>query len=57
MHPDLAAWDGSDVFLPDGKNAYILVTERVRALLREHRITNVTAVPLDEVEDFAGVRD
>lgn len=42
MHPDLSKWDGTDIFLPQGRNAFVFVTDRVRRALVAARITNVS---------------
>jgi|WetSurMetagenome_2_1015567.scaffolds.fasta_scaffold492134_1 hypothetical protein len=42
-------WDGSDFFIIWPLPLFILVTERVRAFVKQHRLLNVTFAPFNEM--------
>lgn len=46
MYFDELTWDGSDFFLPAGQNAYIIVTEGVKDVFREHTVHGFDFTPL-----------
>ncbi|GAP11842.1 hypothetical protein BECAL_03036 [Bellilinea caldifistulae] len=48
LYFDEADWDGSDIFLI--RNHGIVVTQKVRNLLKKSKVTNVQLIPLVEVE-------
>ena len=43
------AWDGSDLFMPEGNGGWKFVTEEVREVFKKAKIKNVTFTPLSEV--------
>jgi hypothetical protein len=47
---DPATWDGSDLFMPQGKNSFWLATESVVAALKKLRIRNITYTLISEVQ-------
>jgi hypothetical protein len=53
---DEANWDGSDFFTVNGYPKYILVTERVKALIIEHKLTNCALIPSHKLEWSSGIR-
>lgn len=50
MYFDPASWSGDDFFVPEGRNAYSFVTERVVELFRNAGLTGASFTPLEEVE-------
>lgn len=48
FHFPLESWDGSDFFTPEG-GGEIIVTERVKDLLKKHKVTNVV---LENIKDI-----
>ena len=48
FHFPLESWDGSDFFTPEG-GGDIIVTERVKDLLKKHKVTNVV---LENIKDM-----
>ncbi|MFG0335780.1 MAG: hypothetical protein ACF8TS_20665 [Maioricimonas sp. JB049] len=50
MYFDESTWDGSDFFCPAGTNAFILVTERAKAVLESGDLKECRFAPLNEVE-------
>jgi hypothetical protein len=47
---DSKTWDGSDFFMPAGRNAYTCVVERVRDALLDHGVKGFKFVKLTEEE-------
>ncbi len=45
-----ASWDGSDVFMPEGRGGWVIVTERVKAVLEKAKVRNVLYTALDRYE-------
>lgn len=50
LYFDPATWDGSDVFVPEGNSAWILVVERVKKALDRAKVKNIEFTSLDTVE-------
>lgn len=48
FHFPLESWDGSDFFTPEG-GGDIIVTERVKDLLKKHKVTNIV---LENIKDM-----
>lgn len=49
LHIGLDKWDGSDFFIPE-KTLHIVITEKVRQIIRKQKITNVILQKLSEYE-------
>ena len=49
IYPDLSAWDGSDIFMAEGK-LFIFLTEKVKDLFNKNKIANVNITKLTEFE-------
>ena len=48
------SWDGSDFFMAaDARTDYIIITERVRDLLRRANVKNIRIEPISEVQVYA----
>jgi len=43
-------WDGSDIFTVVGYSRYILVTEKVKELIKKHKLTGVYFLPSNELK-------
>ena len=53
---DEANWDGSDFFTVNGYPKYILVTERVKELIIDHKLTNCALIPSHKLEWGSDIR-
>jgi hypothetical protein len=53
---DEANWDGSDFFTVNGYPKFILVTERVKELITDHKLTNCALIPSHKLEWSSGIR-
>ena len=49
LHVGWAEWDGSDFFIPEG-SLNIIVTEKVRQVIKKHKITNIVLQSLADYE-------
>jgi hypothetical protein len=49
LYPHMRSWDGSDVFLAEGRG-FIFITKRVRDLLVKHKVTNILLTKVTEFE-------
>ncbi len=49
LHVGLDKWDGSDFFIPEG-TLQIIITEKVKHIIKKHKITNVVLQSLAEYE-------
>jgi hypothetical protein len=47
---DPASWDGSDTFMPAGKDGWIFVVEEVKQAFEKAKVRNITFKRLDQVE-------
>jgi hypothetical protein len=47
---DPASWDGSDLFVPAGKNSWKLVVQEVKEAFEKAKVRNIEFTPLDKVE-------
>ncbi len=45
---DEETWDGSDIFIPRGKNGSIVVSERLGSVIRAYGLTNALLVPAEK---------
>ena len=50
LYFDPTSWDGSDLFMPTGKVAWIFAVEAVKKAFDRAKVKNVQFTPLDEVE-------
>jgi hypothetical protein len=50
LHFDPASWDGSDFFMPAGKNAWKFVVQEVKQALEKAKVRNIAFTPLDQLE-------
>lgn len=50
LYFDPATWDGSDVFMADGRTGWIFVVEAVKRAFEDAKVTNVKFEPLSEIE-------
>jgi hypothetical protein len=48
LYFDATTWDGSDFFCPEGRNAYMFATERVKRLFEQNAIKRFKFTPLAE---------
>lgn len=53
---DEANWDGADFFTVNGYPRFILVTERVKQLIMDRRLTNCALIPSHKLEWGSGIR-
>lgn len=49
LYFDLNNWDGSDIFIPQG-SLHIIITEKVKKVIQQNKITNVSLQNLAEYE-------
>jgi len=47
---DPSSWDGSDLFMPSGRNGWIFATNDVKQVIEKEKIKNIAFNPLGEVE-------
>jgi len=50
LYFDPSTWDGSDFFMPEGNNGWIIIVEKVKRALEKFRFKNAVCISLDEVE-------
>lgn len=50
LYFDSDSWDGSDIFMPEGRVRWTFVLGEVRSALETARVKNVRFTPLPEVE-------
>jgi hypothetical protein len=53
LHFDRSRWDGSDIFKDDEGTGWTLVTERVAALFKKHKVSNCELTDIESVELLA----
>jgi hypothetical protein len=49
IYPDLSTWDGSDIFMVEGK-LFMFVTEKIKSIFTKNKITNVEVIKSTEFE-------
>jgi hypothetical protein len=42
-------WDGSDIFTVTGYNRYILITERLKKIIEDNKLTGAQIIPVREL--------
>jgi hypothetical protein len=47
---DPASWDGSDLFMPAGKNSWKFVVQEVKEAFEKAKVRNIDFTPLDQME-------
>ena len=50
LYFDSASWDGSDIFMPEGRNRWTLVVSEVKRAFDVAHVKNALFTPLPEVE-------
>lgn len=50
LYFDPSSWDGSDLFMPEGKLGWVFATDRLRRLLQRERYSNLVFTQLSSVE-------